>query len=63
MNTGFEVQAGRARGFFISSCFVHLLKPDPEIFRLALDTVRKPAEQAVYIENTQMFVEVAEGWD
>ena len=47
--------------FFISSCFVRLRKPDQDIFRVALDTVRVPANQAVYIENTQMFVEVAEG--
>ena len=47
--------------FFISSCFVRLRKPDVDIFRVALDTVRVPANQVVYIENTQMFVEVAEG--
>lgn len=47
--------------FFISSCFVRLRKPDQDIFRVALDTVRVPANQVVYIENTQMFVEVAEG--
>jgi putative hydrolase of the HAD superfamily len=46
--------------FFISSCFVRLRKPDVDIFRVALDTVRVPANQVVYIENTQMFVEVAE---
>jgi putative hydrolase of the HAD superfamily len=47
--------------FFISSCFVGLRKPDADIFRAALDTVRVPANQVVYIENTQMFVEIAEG--
>jgi putative hydrolase of the HAD superfamily len=46
---------------FISSCFVRLRKPDAEIFRVALDTVRVPAKQVVYIENTPMFVEIAEG--
>ena len=46
---------------FISSCFVRLRKPDADIFRVALDTVRVPANQVVYIENTPMFVEIAEG--
>ena len=47
--------------FFISSCFVHLRKPDADIFRLALDIAQAPAEQVVYIENTPMFVQIAEG--
>ncbi len=47
--------------FFISSCFVHLRKPDADIFRLALDIAQAPARQVVYIENTPMFVQIAEG--
>ena len=47
--------------FFISSCFVRLRKPNSDIFRVALDSVRVPANQVVYIENTPMFVEIAEG--
>jgi putative hydrolase of the HAD superfamily len=47
--------------FFISSCFVHLHKPDADIFRLALDVAQTSAHQIVYIENTAMFVQVAEG--
>ena len=46
---------------FISSCFVHLRKPDADIFRAALDTAQVSADQVIYIENTPMFVEVAEG--
>jgi putative hydrolase of the HAD superfamily len=46
--------------FFISSCFVHLRKPDVDIFRLALDIAQVPANQVVYIENLPMFVQVAE---
>ena len=46
--------------FFISSCFVHVRKADTDIFRLALDIAQTPARQVVYIENTPMFVEVAE---
>jgi putative hydrolase of the HAD superfamily len=47
--------------FFISSCYVHLRKPDADIFRLALDTAQAPARHVVYIENTPMFVKIAEG--
>ena len=47
--------------FFISSCYVHLRKPDADIFRLALDTSQAPVRQVVYIENTPMFVQIAEG--
>ena len=46
---------------FISSCFVHVRKPDADIFRLALDVAQTPARQVVYIENTPMFVQIAEG--
>jgi putative hydrolase of the HAD superfamily len=47
--------------FFVSSCFVHLRKPDADIFRLALDIAQVPARQVLYIENTPMFVQIAEG--
>ena len=47
--------------FFISSCFVHIRKPDRDMFRLALDISQAPARQVVYIENTPMFVQIAEG--
>jgi putative hydrolase of the HAD superfamily len=46
---------------FISSSFVHVRKPDADIFRLALDIAQAPARQVVYIENTPMFVQIAEG--
>jgi len=46
---------------FISSCFVHVRKPDADIFRLALDIAQAPARQVVYLEDTPMFVEIAEG--
>jgi putative hydrolase of the HAD superfamily len=68
-NEARELNAYRIRKFkldefvdsFISSCFVHLRKPDADIFRLALDIVQVPARQVVYIENTPMFVQIAEG--
>ena len=46
---------------FISSCFVGLRKPDADIFKLALDIAQTPARQIVYVENTAMFVQIAEG--
>lgn len=46
---------------FVSSCFVHVRKPDADMFRLALEIAQTPARQVVYIENTPMFVQVAEG--
>lgn len=47
--------------FFVSSCFVHLLKPDLEIFRMAIDIAQTPVAQIAYIENTAMFVDIAAG--
>jgi len=46
---------------FITSCFVHVRKPDPDIFQLAMDITQTPARQIVYIENTPMFIQVAAG--
>ena len=68
-NESLELNAYRIRTFkldgfvdaFISSCFVHLRKPDANIFRLALDITQTPAHQVLYIENTPMFVGIAEG--
>ena len=45
--------------FFISSCFVHLRKPDADIFRLALDIAHVLPENALYIDDTQMFIDIA----
>ena len=46
---------------FISSCFVHVRKPDEDMFRFALDIAQTPTSQVVYVENTPMFVNIAEG--
>ncbi len=67
-NEGRELNAYRIRkfkldgfvDFFISSCFVHILKPDADIFRLALDIAQVPALKVAYIENTPMFSRIAE---
>ncbi len=68
-NESREVNAYRIRKFqlqrladvFISSCFVHMRKPDADLFRMALDIAQAPARQILYIENTPLFVEVARG--
>ena len=67
-NEAREVNAYRIRRFklagfvdaFISSCFVNLRKPDAAIFQLALDIAQTPARQIVYIDNTPLFVQIAE---
>jgi len=46
---------------FISSCFVHIRKPNADIFRMALDIAQVKPVQAVFIDNTPMFVQIAEG--
>jgi putative hydrolase of the HAD superfamily len=69
-NEGREINAHRIRkfklaglaDFFISSCFVHLRKPDARIYQLALDTVQTRPERIVYIEDTPLFKKVGEGW-
>jgi putative hydrolase of the HAD superfamily len=68
-NEARELNAHRIRKFdlgaltdaFISSCFVHVRKPDADIFSLALDIAQTPPEQVLYIDNTPMFVQVAAG--
>ncbi|MGD1002674.1 MAG: HAD family hydrolase [Candidatus Brocadiia bacterium] len=68
-NEARELNSHRIRKFkldefvdcFISSCFVHVRKPDADIFRLALDIAQARTRQVVYIENTPMFVQIAEG--
>ena len=54
-----KFQLNRFVDFFTSSCFVHFRKPDADIYRVALDIAQVPAERAVYIEDIQMFVDVA----
>lgn len=46
---------------FISSSFVHFRKPDEDIFRLALDVSQVPPGQVVYIDDRELFVQVASG--
>jgi putative hydrolase of the HAD superfamily len=45
--------------FFVVSCFVHLRKPDTDIYQLALDVAQFEPGQVVYIDDRAMLVEVA----
>jgi putative hydrolase of the HAD superfamily len=56
-----KFKLGKFVDAFISSSFVHVRKPDADIFRLALDIAQSPARQVIYIENTPMFVQIADG--
>lgn len=68
-NEGRELTAYRIQTFklaefvdcFIASCFVHLRKPDEDIYRLALDAAQASPGEAVYIDDRALFVEVARG--
>jgi putative hydrolase of the HAD superfamily len=47
--------------FFVSSCYVYIHKPDPDIFLMALDMAQVAPQQVVYCEDREMFVAVASG--
>ncbi len=50
---------GRIADFFVVSCFVGVRKPDRQIFRMAIDMAHVPPEQIAYIDDRQLFIEVA----
>ena len=66
-NEGRELNEFRIKKFklvtlfdaFLSSCYVHLRKPDAELFRLASDISQTPVNHVLYIDDRNMFVEVA----
>ncbi|MFP5039368.1 HAD family hydrolase [Parasediminibacterium sp. JCM 36343] len=45
--------------FFISSCYVHLRKPDADIFRMALNIAQVQPSEVIYIEDTPMLIDVS----
>jgi len=45
--------------FIVISHFVHLRKPDREIWRLALNLAQAQPEESIYIDDREMFVGVA----
>ena len=44
---------------FISSCFVGLRKPEPDIYRMTLETTQIPAEQCCFIDDRALNLESA----
>lgn len=44
---------------FVVSCHLHLRKPDPAFYRLALDIARVHATRAIYVDDRALLVEVA----
>ncbi|MDR3681726.1 MAG: HAD hydrolase-like protein [Flavipsychrobacter sp.] len=44
---------------YISSCYIHLRKPDKGVLRMACDISQTLPEHALYIDDRLMFVEVA----
>ncbi|MEJ2635823.1 MAG: HAD family phosphatase [Calditrichia bacterium] len=66
-NEGRELNEYRIRKFklyefadaFVSSSFVHFRKPDKDIFRIALDISQMEPENVIYIDDRDMFVEIA----
>ncbi len=46
--------------FMIISHFVHFRKPDPAIWKLALDLVQLDAAEAIYVDDRALFVGIAE---
>jgi putative hydrolase of the HAD superfamily len=54
-----KFKLGEFVDFFISSCFVHIRKPDLDIYRIALDVAQVDAAQVAYIEDRKLFMDVA----
>jgi putative hydrolase of the HAD superfamily len=50
---------GSFMDFFVSSCFVHVRKPDPDIYHIALDIAQVAPENVIYIDDRALFVEIA----
>jgi len=46
--------------FFVSSTYVHIRKPDKNIFKLALDMAHVQPNEVLYIDDTEVFITIAE---
>lgn len=66
-NEGKELADYRTRKFamhdfadiFVISAYVHVRKPDKKIFQMAVDLVQRPPESIVYIDDRQLFIDIA----
>lgn len=64
-NEGREINAYRIQTFgfvefvdtFVSSCFVHMRKPDPEMYRLALDVTQVSPGEVAYIDDRPLLID------
>ncbi|WP_354358001.1 HAD-IA family hydrolase [Pedobacter sp. UYP30] len=45
--------------FFVSSTYVHIRKPDKNIFKLALDMAYVKPDEVLYIDDTGVFITIA----
>ena len=52
---------GALADFMIFSYFVHMRKPDPAIWQLALDLLQVSPDECIYIDDRKMFAEIAGG--
>lgn len=48
--------------FFVISSFVHIRKPDPEIYRMALDLSQTNPQEIVYIDDRPMLIEIGQSF-
>ncbi len=55
-----EFHLGELFDGFVSSAFVHLRKPDADLFRMAIDLSQASPGASLYIDDRHMFVEVAQ---
>ena len=68
-NEGRELTLHRVQAFrlgelvdtFVSSCFVGMRKPDPGIWKLALDISQVAPEEVIYVDDRSLFIEGAGG--
>jgi putative hydrolase of the HAD superfamily len=66
-NEGRELNAHRIHTFklnsfidcFVSSSFVHVKKPDKDIYRIALDLAQAEQKHILYIEDRPLFIQIA----
>ncbi len=67
-NEGKELMVFRAQKFnlkeifdcFVCSSFIHLRKPDKEIYQIALDISQTSIDEVIYVDDRKMLVEFAE---
>lgn len=45
--------------FFVSSCYVNVRKPDRKIYDMALDMAQVKPQEALYIDDRQVYIEFA----